>query len=69
MAQDDLLAIERRLSALITSSEEPRAPLIALVQEFGAERTAQEARIVFGSWRSRIDLAEEVLQQVLAEHR
>ena len=67
MVPDDPMAIERRLGALITSSEEPRGALAALVREFGAARTGQEARIVFASWRSRIDLVEETLEEVLAE--
>ena len=54
MDQDDLMAVSRRLDEL--------------VREYGAKRTAEEARIVFGSWRTGIDRMEEIRRQVLAEH-
>lgn len=68
MSQDDLMAISRRLDALIPTSDDPHQALADLVREHGAERTAREARIVFGSWRTRIDLVETTLKEVLAEH-
>ena len=67
MAQDELTALTRRLDELIRSSDDPREALADLVREYGAQRTAEEARIVFGSWRSRIDLVEDTLRQSLAE--
>ncbi|OGO52937.1 MAG: hypothetical protein A2148_06755 [Chloroflexi bacterium RBG_16_68_14] len=67
MAQDELIALSRRLDELIRSSDDPGEALADLVREYGAQRTAEEARIVFGSWRSRIDLVEDTLRQVLAE--
>ena len=68
MEQDDLMAINRRLDWLLRTSDDPREALVELVREHGPERTAQEARIVFGSWRTRIDGVEEMLKHVLAEH-
>ena len=68
MEQDDLMAISRRLDELLRTSDDPREALVELVREHGPERTAEEARIVFGSWRTRIDRVEEMLRQVLAEH-
>ena len=65
--EDDLMALSRRLDELIRASDDPREALADLVREFGAQRTAEEARIVFGSWRSRIDLVEDTLRRVLAE--
>ena len=69
VSQDDLMAIGRRLDDLIPTSADPRDVLADLVREHGPERTAQEARIVFGSWRTRIDLVEGALQEVLAQER
>ncbi len=68
MAEDDVMAISRRLDELIRSTEDPREALVEFVREYGPERTAQDARIVFGSWRTRIDLVQETLRVVLAEH-
>ncbi len=68
MDQDDLMAISRRLDELLRTSDDPRDALVELVREHGPERTAEEARIVFGSWRTRIDWVEEMLREVLAEH-
>ena len=65
--EDDLMALSRRLDELIRASDDPREALRHLLREHGRERTAQEARIVFASWRSRIDLVEDTLRQVLAE--
>ncbi len=62
------MAISRRLDELSRSAGDPRQALVELVREYGPERTAQDARIVFGSWRTRIDLVEETLRVVLAEH-
>ena len=68
MEQDDLMAVSRRLDELFRTSDDPREALVELVREHGPERMAEEARIVFGSWRTRIDRMEEILRQVLAEH-
>lgn len=68
MDQDDLMAISRRLDELLRTSDDPRDALVELVREGGPKRIAEEARIVFGSWRTRIDSVEEMLRQVLAEH-
>ncbi len=68
MDQDDLMAISRRLDELLRTSDDPRDALVELVREDGPKRTAEVARIVFGSWRTRIDRVEEMLRQVLAEH-
>jgi hypothetical protein len=68
MEQDDLMAINRRLDELICSSEDPREALADLVRAHGPKKTAEEARIGFGSWRSRIDLVEDTLREVLSEH-
>ena len=68
MEQDDLMAVSRRLDELLRTSDDPREALVELVREHGPERMAEEARIVFGSWRTRIDRMEEILRQVLAEH-
>ena len=68
MEQDDLMAVSRRLDELLRTSDDPREALVELVREHGPERTAEEARIVFGSWHTRIDRMEEILRQVLAEH-
>ena len=68
MAQeDDLIAISRRLDELIQSSAEPREALAELVRAYGSEQTRRTARIVFASWRSRIDLVEDTLRQIIAE--
>jgi hypothetical protein len=67
MQQGDLMAISRKLDDLIRRSDDPREALRDLVRVHGPERTAEEARIVFGSWRSRIDLVAETLKEVLAE--
>ncbi len=66
MPKDDL-ALSRRLDEIIARSDDPREALVELVREYGTERTAREARVVFGSWRSRIDQVEETLRRVLAE--
>lgn len=68
MEQDDLMAVSRRLDELLRSSDDPGEALVELVREHGPERTAEEARIVFGSWRTRIDRVEEMLRQGLAKH-
>ena len=44
-----------------------KAPILATMSMVSA-RPAEVARIVFGSCRTRIDRAEEILKQVLAEH-
>ena len=66
MPQDDLMALSRQLEEIIRATGDPRAALAELVREHGPERTAEEARIVFGSLRSRIDLVEEMLKEILA---
>ncbi len=68
MPEDDVMAISRRLDELIRSAGDPRQALVELVRKHGSERSAQDARVVFGSWRSRIDAVEETLRVVLAEH-
>lgn len=68
MQENGLTAIQERVEALIAStSENPREVLAQLVREHGPETTAQVARIVFGSWRSRIDEVERVLDDILAQ--
>ena len=62
------LAIIHRVDELLRTSDDPREALVELVREHGPERTAQVARIVFGSGRTRIDAVEEVLKHVLAEY-
>jgi hypothetical protein len=62
MVQDeDLLALSRRLDELVRSTSDPSGTLAELVRRYGEERVFEEARIVFASWRSRIDLIEELL--------
>ena len=68
MEEDELMAISRRLDELLQTSGDPREALVELVRQHGPERSAEVARIVFGSWRTRIDRVEEILKQVLAEH-
>ena len=69
MEQDNLMAISRRLDYLIGgTADDPRGALADLVREHGPETTAEEARIVFGSWRSRIDLVEGALREIVAGH-
>ena len=63
--QQDRLANE--LDDLIRCSDDPGQVLRRLAQEHGLEETAQVARIVFGSWRSRIDLVEEMLNEIVSE--
>ena len=67
MEQHDM-AISRKVEELLRTSDDPRVALVELVREHGPERTAEVARIVFGSGRTRIDAVEEVLKHVLAEH-
>ncbi len=55
------------LDELIRHTDDPGQVLRRLAQEHGLEETAQVARIVFGSWRSRIDLVEETLNEIVAE--
>ncbi len=62
------LAISHRVEELLRTSNDPREVLVELVREHGPERTAEVARIVFGSGRTRIDAVEEVLKHILAEH-
>ena len=63
--QQDKLANE--LDELIRGTGDARQVLRRLAQEHGLEETAQVARIVFGSWRSRIDLVEETLNEIVAK--
>jgi hypothetical protein len=63
--QQDRLANE--LDELIRGTGDARQVLRRLAQEHGLEETAQVARIVFGSWRSQIDLVEETLNEIVAE--
>lgn len=68
MQENGLTAIQESVETLIApTSENLRAVLDQLVREHGPERTAQVARIVFGSWRSRIDEVERVLNDILAQ--
>ncbi len=67
MEEDELMAISRKLDELLQTSGDPREALVELVRKHGPERSAEVARIVFGSWRTRIDRVEEILKQVLAE--
>ena len=62
---DDVLALSRQLDEIIRGGDEPREPLAELVRQHGGERVAEESRIVFASWRSRVDLVEEVLRGLL----
>ena len=64
MAQDKLTS---ELDDLIRGTGDARQVLRRLAQEYGLDETAQVARIVFGSWRSRIDLVEETLNEIAAE--
>ena len=64
LAQDKLIS---ELDNLIRGTDEPGQVLRHLAQEHGLDETAQVARIVFGSWRSRIDLVEETLNEIVAE--
>ncbi len=63
--QQDKLTNE--LDDLIRANVDVRPVLERLVQEHGMETATQVARIVFGSWRSRIDLVEEALNELLAD--
>lgn len=64
LAQDKLIS---ELDDLIRGTDEPGQVLRRLAQEHGLDETAQVARIVFGSWRSRIDQVEETLNEIVAE--
>ena len=64
LVQDKLIS---ELDNLIRGTDDPRQVLRRLAQEHGPEETAQLARIVFGSWRSRIDLVEDTLNEIVAE--
>ena len=64
LAQDKLI---NELDDLIRGTDDPGLVLRRLAQEHGLDETAQLARIVFGSWRSRIDLVEETLIEIMAE--
>lgn len=68
MEQDDLMALSRKLDELLRTEEDPREALLELVREHRPKRTMEEARIVFGSSRTRIDTVEEMPRQVLAEY-
>lgn len=69
MSQDDPMAISRRLDELITTTREALPALREIVAEHGLDRTVQDARIVFASWRSRIDHVEATLDEIVAQHR
>jgi hypothetical protein len=62
---EDMLALTRRLDDLVRSADDPGATLVELLRQYGDQRVAEEAAIVFASWRSRIDLVEEVLRSLL----
>lgn len=64
LAQDKLIS---ELDDLIRGTDDPGQVLGRLAQEHGLDETVQVARIVFGSWRSRIDQVEETLNEIVAE--
>ena len=67
MVEDEPMAISAKLDELIARTrEDPREALAALVRRYGVARTAVEARIAIGSWRTRIDLVEDALKDILA---
>ena len=69
MVEDEPMAISAKLDELIARTrEDPREALAALVRRYGVARTAVEARIAIGSWRTRIDFVEDKLNEVLVEH-
>ena len=64
LVQDKLIS---ELDDLIRGTDDPGQELRRLAQDHGLDETAQMARIVFGSWRTRIDLVEETLNEIVAE--
>ena len=69
MPPDDVLELTNRLNDLIRSATDPREALARIIDQFGAQRVAEEARIAFASWRSQVDFIEETLNELLAERR
>lgn len=67
MLDDDAESITREVSDLLAGSADPIDALRELARRYGAERVAREARIALGSWRSRIELVADALEQMLGE--
>ena len=61
------MAIAQALDrTIIDQGSDLRSVLSELVAEHGSETVLRDARIVFGSWRTRIDTVEATLTDILS---
>jgi hypothetical protein len=67
MPDDEIDSITRAVDELIVGRGDPLEALRGLARRYGAERVGREGRIAIGSWRSRLELVADALEQMLGE--
>jgi hypothetical protein len=64
---EEITSITRAVDELAVGQADPLEALRELARRYGVERVGREARIAIGSWRSRIELVADALEQMLGE--